>query len=79
VKFEDTTQVQGATVSETGFGVLWVTDPQVAVTVIVYTPGGVPGLPFPPPPCSPPPHDTNRSTSSKVAALFMIRADLGAV
>ena len=60
---------------------LWVTDPQVALIVMVYVPGGVPGLPFPPPPppCSPPPHDMKRTRNIKVTAPLRVRAPLVSV
>ena len=65
------------TVSDSGVGVLWVTLPEVAVIVIAYVPGGVPGLPFPPPPpCSPPPHDMRMTRNSKVTAPLRARAPL---
>lgn len=49
-----------------------VIESHLAVTVIVYDPGGVPGLPFPPPPpCSPPPQETEakRTRSDKIVSL----------
>lgn len=42
------------------------TSPEVAVTVSMYVPGGVPGFPPPPPP-PPPPQATNNIASASVA------------
>lgn len=44
--------------------VLWLKAPDVAVTVMVLAPAGVPGFDGPPPLLPPPPHDEGTPTTS---------------
>lgn len=81
MKLEDITRLYGVTVSETC--AVCTTELHVAVTVMVYVPAGVPGLPLPPPlPCRPPPQeitpevktrDKNASTHLRISLLRLGR------